>query len=56
MKTSEKQILDNKWNISHKDAIEKASEEFEKYKKQYMNSETSDYDIFLKTIKKLPKK
>lgn len=42
--------------ISHKEAIEKASEEFEKYKKQYMDSHASDYDAFLKTVKKLPKK
>jgi len=56
LKTSEKQILDNKWSISHKDAVEKANEEFEKYKKQYMDSHASDYDTFLKTVKKLPKK
>ncbi len=56
LKTSEKQILDNKWSISHKKAVEKANKEFEKYKKQYIDSHASDYDTFLKTVKKLSKK
>ena len=42
--------------INHKEAIDKASKEFEKHKKQYMNSHASDYDTFLKTVKKLLKK
>jgi hypothetical protein len=56
LKASEKQILDNAGSISHEQAIQKAKEEFEKYKQQNMLDYTSDYDTFLNTIKKLPKK
>lgn len=56
LKASEKQILDNVGSISHEQAIQKAKEEFEKYKQQNMLNYTSDYDTFLNTINKLPKK
>ncbi|PJA48524.1 MAG: cell filamentation protein Fic [candidate division SR1 bacterium CG_4_9_14_3_um_filter_40_9] len=56
LKASERQILDNAGSISHEEATKKAKEEFEKYKQQNMLDYTSDYDTFLNTVKKLPKK
>jgi len=55
LKTSEKEILDNSWSISHKKAIEKAKEEFQKYRKQEMLWYNSDYDEFIETTKKISK-
>ena len=51
--THKQKILIGKGNISHKEAIEKAEEEFEIYRKREMDMLESDFD---KEIKKLNKK
>lgn len=57
LKASEKQILDNAWSISHEQATQKAKGEFDKYKeKTILWWYTSDYDSFIETTNKLPKK
>lgn len=53
LKTSGKELLDNAWAISHKEAIETAKKEYEKYRKQENKNYMSDFD---KEIRKLTKK
>jgi hypothetical protein len=43
-------VLENKWNTSHKEAIEKAEKEFEIYRAREMRQLESDFD---KMVKKL---
>ena len=52
LKTSGKELLDNAWSISHKEAIEKAKIEYEKYRKEEDKNYISDFD---KEIQKLTK-
>jgi hypothetical protein len=53
LKTSEKELLDNSWNISHKEALEKAKIEYEKYRKEEDKNYISDFD---KEVQKFTKK
>lgn len=53
LKTSGKELLDNAWAISHKEAIETAKKAYEKYRKQENKNYMSDFD---KEIRKLTKK
>lgn len=53
LKTSGKELLDNSWSISHKEAIEKAKIEYEKYRKEEDKNYISDFD---KEVQKLIKK
>ncbi|MDD3262547.1 MAG: virulence RhuM family protein [Candidatus Absconditabacteria bacterium] len=53
LKTSGKELLDNSGSISHKEAIEKAKIEYEKYRKEEDKNYISDFD---KEVQKLTKK
>lgn len=53
LKVSGKELLDNAWSISHKEAIKKAKIEYEKYRREEDKHYISDFD---KEIKKLTKK
>ena len=50
---NKRKLLGGKGNISHEEAIRKAEQEFEVYRKREMELLESDFD---KAIKNLPKK
>ena len=48
-----KKILKDSWKISHKEAIEKAKNEYEKYRKEQDKIYISDFDKEIKKLKKI---
>lgn len=52
LKISEKEILPNAGKTSHKQAIEKAKNEYEKYRKEANNKHISDFDREMKKLLK----
>jgi len=52
---TEKEILKNHWDVSHKEAIEKAKNEYEKYRKEEDKKYISDFDLEIKKIKQIKK-
>lgn len=52
MKVSEKELLTNAGKISHKNAIEKAKVEYEKYRKVEDKKHISDFDREMKKLLK----
>ena len=52
LKISEKEILTNAGKTSHKKAIEKAENEYEKYRKEANKKHISDFDHEMKKLLK----
>ena len=52
---TEKEILKNHWKVSYKEALEKAKNEYEKYRKEKDKKYISDFDIEIKKIKQIKK-
>jgi hypothetical protein len=52
LRISEKGILENAGTVSHDDAVEKANEEYEKYRKNEDMKYISDFDRAVKKLKK----
>jgi hypothetical protein len=53
LKTLNRDILNNKGKISHKQAVEKAEKEFETYRQREMRQLESDFDKAVKQLTKI---